>query len=129
MPIKAAATGIAPSAKARQHANGSQNERPSCFLIHVLPKGFHRIRHDGLFAGTAKHENLKRMRELIEETRPERASKERTEDAADPKTDEHRERHCPCCGARVRIVETFERGQEPRHRPSHSPAAIRIDTS
>jgi len=99
------------------------------FLFHVLPKGFHRIRHYGLFAGNAKTENLARMRDLIEEARPERSSTERAEDAADPKTDERREHHCPCCGARMRIIETFERGQEPRHRPSPAPARIRIDTS
>jgi hypothetical protein len=99
------------------------------FLIHVLPNGFHRIRHYGLFAGTAKAENLARMRDLIEEARPERGSTERAEDAADPKTDERREHHCPCCGARMRIIEIFERGQEPRHRPSPAPTLIRIDTS
>ncbi len=34
------------------------------FLLHVLPKGFHRIRHYGL-SGTAKADNLARMRELL----------------------------------------------------------------
>lgn len=105
------------------------NEFIRRFLIHVLPRGFHRIRHYGLFAGTTKAENLKRMRQRIEEARPQRTSKERAEDGADAKTEEPRERHCPCCGARMRIIETFERGQEPRHRPSPARAAIRIDTS
>jgi hypothetical protein len=32
---------------------------------------------------------------------------------------------CPCCGGRMIIIETFQRGSSPRYRP----AAIRIDTS
>ncbi len=35
------------------------------FLIHVLPKGFHRIRHYGLFANSARAANIARMRELL----------------------------------------------------------------
>ena len=34
---------------------------------------------------------------------------------------------CPCCGARMRIIETFARGCEPKHRPAS--AMVRIDTS
>ncbi len=36
------------------------------FLIHVLPKGFHRIRHYGLLAGSARQESLAQARELLE---------------------------------------------------------------
>jgi Putative transposase/Transposase zinc-binding domain len=35
------------------------------FLIHVLPKGWHRIRHYGLFAKSACADNLARARELL----------------------------------------------------------------
>jgi hypothetical protein len=35
------------------------------FLIHVLPKGFHRIRHYGLFAGTGKAEYIATARKLL----------------------------------------------------------------
>ncbi len=35
------------------------------FLIHVLPPGFHRIRHYGLFANGARTENLARARALL----------------------------------------------------------------
>ena len=35
------------------------------FLIHVLPSGFHRIRHYGLFASTTRAENIARARELL----------------------------------------------------------------
>jgi hypothetical protein len=35
------------------------------FLLHVLPKGFMRIRHYGLFANRCKRENVRRCRELL----------------------------------------------------------------
>jgi hypothetical protein len=36
---------------------------------------------------------------------------------------------CPCCGGRMIIIETFERGLTPRFRPSPPTPVIRIDTS
>jgi hypothetical protein len=44
----------------------------------------------------------------------------------DPATTSH---PCPCCGGRMRIIETFKRGESPHHRPSPNPLVIRIDTS
>ena len=41
------------------------------FLIHVLPKGFHRIRHYGLFASAARRANIARARELLAVAAPE----------------------------------------------------------
>jgi hypothetical protein len=35
------------------------------FLLHVLPKGFHRSRHDGLLAGSARKANIARVGELL----------------------------------------------------------------
>ena len=35
------------------------------FLLHILPKGFHRIRHYGLFANTGRAANIARLRELL----------------------------------------------------------------
>jgi hypothetical protein len=35
------------------------------FLVHVLPHGFHRIRHYGLFDNGGRSENLVRLRELL----------------------------------------------------------------
>jgi hypothetical protein len=35
------------------------------FLIHVLPNGFHRIRHYGLLASGTKAKTIARARELI----------------------------------------------------------------
>jgi len=36
---------------------------------------------------------------------------------------------CPHCGGRMIIIETFERGSMPRHRPKGPTVAIGIDTS
>ncbi len=46
------------------------------FLIHVLPKGLHRIRHYGLLAGPARAGNLARMRELLAVPAPSAAKAE-----------------------------------------------------
>ena len=35
------------------------------FLLHVLPSGFHRIRHYGLFAGTCRARNIERVRQAL----------------------------------------------------------------
>jgi Putative transposase/Transposase zinc-binding domain len=96
------------------------------FLIHVLPPGFHRIRHYGLFAGATKAEHIATARKLMGtpalNVSAEAAS---TGDAADDALNPT----CPCCGSRMRIIEIFNRGQTPRHQPSPRPIAIRIDTS
>jgi hypothetical protein len=96
------------------------------FLIHVLPKGFHRIRHYGLLATGARAANIAHARQLL--AVPSRPKEPETPEAA---IDEPRvlPRPCPCCGARMIVIETFERGCEPKHRPTPAPAAIRIDTS
>ena len=40
------------------------------FLLHVLPGGFHRIRHYGLFAGAARANNIERARQLLVAPKP-----------------------------------------------------------
>src|SRR6267378_1920380 len=94
------------------------------FLMHVLPGGFHRIRHYGLLASGTRAANIARARELL-------AVPVRSEQQDAPAADEPRmlPRPCPCCGGRMFIIETFARGSEPKHRPTPAPAAIRIDTS
>ena len=97
------------------------------FLMHVLPKGLHRIRHYGLLANSGRAENVATARELL-------AVAPRVENPDDPKVEEPSEprvlpRACPCCGGRMIIIETFARGCEPRHRPTPAPTVIRIDTS
>ena len=102
------------------------NEFIRRFLIHVLPKGFHRIRHYGLFASSKHVEKIMRARELLNVPVPQTKAREATHpDADQPKTLSH---PCPCCGGRMSIIETFERGSTPRYRPP-PPTAIRIDTS
>jgi len=93
------------------------------FLIHVLPKGFHRIRHYGLLASGNRADNIARARELLAVPKPRNDAA--SADASEPLTHEH---PCPCCGARMIIIETFERGSTPRYRPT-PPTTIRIDTS
>jgi Putative transposase/Transposase zinc-binding domain len=97
------------------------------FLIHVLPKRFHRIRHYGLLASGNRAANIARARELLGMPPP---AKEPEPSAANA-TDEQRmlPRPCPCCGGRMIIIETFARGCEPKHRPTPAPQQIRIDTS
>jgi hypothetical protein len=98
------------------------------FLIHVLPKGFHRIRHYGLFAGSNRAETIETVREFLNLDPPaaeETAAQETGEtDPAQPLA-----HPCPCCGGRMFIIETFEPGRQPRHRSTAPPVAIRIDTS
>jgi hypothetical protein len=91
------------------------------FLIHVLPRGFHRIRHYGLLAKAACADNITRARELL-------AVPKRQAEPADA-TDDNDPHPCPHCGGRMIIIETFARGSMPRHRPTGPMIAIRIDTS
>ncbi|HEX6010463.1 MAG TPA: IS91 family transposase [Geminicoccaceae bacterium] len=88
------------------------------FLLHVLPKGFHRIRHYGLLASAARKANIARPRELLAAPEPETVRDDTTSAAAAP--NDHR-LPCPCCGGRMIIVETFERGGGPRDPPPSKP--------
>jgi hypothetical protein len=93
------------------------------FLIHVLPKGFHRIRHYGLLAGGTRDKSIAQARELLHvaastATDPEDAA------AADDKSQSGLATPCPCCGGRMIVIETFAAGGQPGHAPT-----IRIDTS
>jgi len=95
------------------------------FLIHVLPGGFHRIRHYGLLASAGRRANVARARELLAATlpRPDRAGG----GVQDETGDGPRElRPCPCCGGRMLVIETFDRGCTPRSRPT---SAFTVDSS
>jgi hypothetical protein len=95
------------------------------FLIHVLPKGFHRIRHYGLLASGARAENLATLRILIAMAAP--ALRKNDAGKADALTAAAAPiRPCPCCGAPMLTVETFEGICRRRRTP---PAPMRIDTS
>jgi hypothetical protein len=93
------------------------------FLLHVLPKGFHRIRHYGLFASTNRAESIATARALLN-VAPLAAGPQKQPDVA---PDSPRVLPCPCprCGARMIVIEVFARGCEPSWRPT----PIRIDTS
>ena len=101
------------------------NEFIRRFLIHVLPAGFHRIRYYGLFASTVRAGNIARARQLLAVPKPRSdATNASSTDASE--TPKH---PCPCCGGRMIIIETFERGATPQNRPTAPTVAIRIDTS
>jgi hypothetical protein len=98
------------------------------FLIHVLPHGFHRIRHYGLLASGTRADNIARARRLLDISTAQSSTADTatSSEASEPKPPAH---SCPCCGGRMVIIETFERGSSPRYRPAASPIVIRIDTS
>jgi Putative transposase/Transposase zinc-binding domain len=89
------------------------------FLLHVLPGGFHRIRHYGLLANAQRREHLAKARELLHVVPA----------VADPQPPETTAANitptfvCPHCGAAMIIVETFARGQPIRAPPSLRAAA------
>jgi hypothetical protein len=79
------------------------------FLLHVLPSGFHRIRHYGLIANTGRRENLVRARELLGVERLDvNASLTKAEASASLVQPTF---VCPCCGAAMTIIQIFARGQ------------------
>jgi Putative transposase/Transposase zinc-binding domain len=97
------------------------------FLMHVLPKGVHRIRHYGLFANGSRVANIARARELLAVPSPSKQPEPSDPTATDePRVLPH---PCPCCGGRMIIIETFPRGCQPMHRPTAAIHEIRIDTS
>jgi Putative transposase/Transposase zinc-binding domain len=91
------------------------------FLMHVLPRGIHRIRHYGLFAKSCCADNIARARELLAVAKPKA-------EPATPAADQSKPA-CPCCGGRMIIIEVFARGATPRHPPTGPASLIRIDTS
>jgi hypothetical protein len=78
------------------------------FLLHALPRGFHRIRHYGLLASARRKDHLERARRLLDVAPP--PTEEPTDDAEPRPT-------CPCCGGTMIIIEVFERRYQPRAPP------------
>jgi len=106
------------------HRIAIANEFIRRFLIHVLPDGFHRIRHYGLFANANRAGNIALARQLLGVPDPALSS-----DKGDGAEDglEHEEWNaCPCCGGRMIIIETFAPGCQPRLWPIPS---IGLDSS
>ena len=78
-------------------------------LLHVLPNGFHRIRHYGLLSSSARKDSLALTRRLLGVPLP----------TEDPEPDEPVDARppCPCCGGHMTIMETFARWCQPRAPP------------
>ncbi len=85
------------------------------FLIHVLPPGFHRIRHYGLFANHSRVKQLQRLRELLSHDTLDVVAESETDDGHLPTATYT----CQACGALMMIIETLEK-QWPRAPPAPS---------
>jgi hypothetical protein len=92
------------------------------FLLHVLPDGFNRIRHYGLFANGHRADKLALCRRLLNAPRGdfEQANSDHVDDDEAAPIEPP---PCPCCGGRMKLIESFE-GSHSRPRP-----AWRADTS
>jgi hypothetical protein len=94
------------------------------FLIHVLPDGFHRIRHNGLLANGNRTGNIALARRLLGVPDPPPSSGD--SDGTENPHEDSEWNACPCCGGRMIIIETFEPGCQPRLWPIPS---IGLDSS
>ncbi len=86
------------------------------FLLHVLPTGFHRIRHYGLLANAGRKQNLALARALLEVPAPTPAESAQAAASAPPTF------ICRHCGAPMIVIQTFMRVQRIRAPPAQ-PAA------
>ena len=77
------------------------------FLLHVLPSGFHRIRHYGLLANAGRRDHLARARELLQ-IAPAPVELKST-DADAPEKTAQPTFVCPDCGAAMIIIEILAR--------------------
>ena len=84
------------------------------FLIHVLPSGFHRIRHTGFLANGIRRERIKMIRTLLEVEAG--ANNKADEDQHVDIDERDQSQPCPKCGGEMIIIETFNRGQLPKSR-------------
>ena len=98
------------------------------FLIHVLPQGFHRIRHYGLLASGTRADNIARARRRLDvpATQPEVGDTSCAAAPTSPSSSRTRARAAAVAWSSSRHS---ERGASPRYRPAASIAVIRIDTS
>ena len=87
------------------------------FLMHVLPKGFHRIRHYGLLANGNRLANVERARELLGTSfhAPEQDNDQ------EPEGSPANLPSCPCCGGQMIVIETFQPDCKPKHTPQRAP--------
>ena len=83
------------------------------FLLHVLPAGFHRIRHYGLLANSTRRDNLALARELLGSTPPSSAAATTDASAAPAPTFV-----CAHCGHAMVVLQVFLRGCSIRAPPA-----------
>ena len=86
------------------------------FLLHVLPNGFHRIRHYGLLAAATRKANLTQARTLLAASQP--PAKPDHHDDNDAIAPARWAYPCPSCGGRMIVVEIFQRSGHPRDPPA-----------
>src|SRR3990170_1287030 len=97
------------------------------FLLHVLPKGFHRIRHYGFLANGNRAENLDRARTLLIMPGHNQAADPVSPDEPDePGPHLH---PCPKCGGTMVIIKTFEPGQNPLRAQARDPPADKAEAA
>ena len=97
------------------------------FLLHVLPKGFHRIRHYGLLASATRKANILKARDLLADTAPQPAP-EVILDTTNATPADHRP-PCPQCGGPMVIIETLEPRYTQRAQPRAPPQSRRTARS
>lgn len=93
------------------------------FLIHVLPKGQHRIRHSGFFGNGTRAANIARIRQLLGARTPDQ---DHANDDSINDTDQPPRvlaLPCPCCGGQLIITDTIAPVQHPRAPPTTARAA------
>jgi len=86
-------------------------------LLHVLPNGFHRIRHYGLFANGHRAERIKLCRQLLSAADPFKISTTTVVSIAQSADETHT---CPCCGGRMKIVKMVRSGTSISARPHYA---------
>jgi hypothetical protein len=99
------------------------------FLTHVLPSGFHRIRHYGFLASSQRKQNIAQARQLLGVVPPPRQPQPPEDTPAADSAAKPSLRPCPCCGGRMFVTEVFARGRTPRYRATAPVRDMRIDTS
>ena len=99
------------------------------FLTHVLPSGFHRIRHYGFLASSQRKQNIAQARQLLGVVPPPPQPQPTEDTPAADSTAKPSLRPCPCCGGPMFVIEVFARGRSPRYRATAPVPDMRIDTS
>ena len=94
------------------------------FLLHVLPDGFHRIRHYGLFANGHRTKKIALCRKLLDVPSAQPESESEHDGKTAPADNPH---GCPCCGGRMITIETFNRPDTGRTNPRNSIAHDRTN--